>query len=182
MAVKTFTTEVLTSADTNTYLANSGLVYVTSGTVSGTPTSITVSSAFSSTYDHYQILVSNLDCNTSSQLRMTFGSTVTSYYYGNPLTTIATGAYDNNRGNNVAFLDLGAVNSSWDNDFNFQVFAPNKATLTKVQGFGYTNSSSFGGLGTGLVDTTTQYTAFTLTVSLGTMSAGTVTVFGWRKP
>jgi hypothetical protein len=29
MAVKTFTTETLTSADTNEYLANSGLVYVT---------------------------------------------------------------------------------------------------------------------------------------------------------
>ena len=34
MAIKTFTTgEVLTAADTNTYLANSGLVYVASGTV-----------------------------------------------------------------------------------------------------------------------------------------------------
>jgi hypothetical protein len=34
MAIKTFTTgEVLTASDTNTYLANSGLVYVKSQTI-----------------------------------------------------------------------------------------------------------------------------------------------------
>jgi hypothetical protein len=182
MAVKTFTTEVLTSADTNTYLANSGLVYVTSATVSGNPSSITVSNAFSSTYDHYQILVNNFDTTNSAQLRMIFGSTITNYYYANPLTAIVGGAYDQNSGNNVAFIDLGAVSSSWDNDFNFQVLAPNKATATKVSGFGYVNSVGFGGLGTGIQTGTTQHTAFTLTVSSGTLTSGTVTVFGWRKP
>jgi hypothetical protein len=183
MAIKTFTAgEILTAADTNTYLANSGLVYVTSATVSGTPSSITIPSAFSSTYDQYQILISNLDVNTSCQIRMTFGSTTSGYYYGNPLTTMAGGAYEKNNGSNLAYLDIGPANSGWDNDFNFQVMGPNKATLTKVQGFGYTNSAVFGGLGTGIVDGTTQYTAFTLTCSAGTMSAGTVSVFGWRKP
>jgi hypothetical protein len=115
-----------------TAVGNSGLVYVTSGTVSGTPTSITVSSAFSSTYDHYQILVSNMTVTGSANLRMTFGSTVTGYYYGNPLTAAVGGAYDKTYGSNVAFIDLGNVLSTWDNDFNFQVFAPNKATATKV--------------------------------------------------
>lgn len=183
MAIKTFTTgEVLTAADTNTYLTNSGLVYVTHQNVSGTPSSITISNAFSSTYDQYQILVSNLDVNTSAQLRMTLGSRITGYYYGNPLTTMLGGAYEKNNGSNVAFMDLGFINSGWDNDFNFQVMGPNKPTLTKMQGFGYTNSAQYGGLGTGIVDGTDQYTAFTLTCSSGTMSAGTVTVFGWRKP
>jgi hypothetical protein len=182
MAVKTFTTETLTSADTNTYLANSGLVYVTSGTVSGTPSSITVSSAFSSTYDHYQILVSNMTVTNSANLRMTFGSTVTGYYYGNPLTAMVGGAYDKTNGSNVAYIDLGNVLTTWDNDFNFQVFAPNKATATKVHGFGYTNNNSYGGLGSGIQTSLTSHTAFTLTLSTGAMSAGTVSVFGWRKP
>ena len=56
MAVKTFTTEVLTSADTNTYLANSGLVYVKSHTITS-GASVVVTDAFSSTYDNYLIIV-----------------------------------------------------------------------------------------------------------------------------
>jgi hypothetical protein len=183
MAIKTFTTgEVLTASDTNTYLANSGLVYISAVNVSGTPSSIAGPAAcFSSTYDHYKIIVSNLDTDTSAQLRMTFGATVTGYYYGNPLTTMIGGGYEKNNGSNLAYIDLGPVNSGWNNDFNFDVFAPNKATLTKVSGFGYVNSAQYGGMGTGLVDGTTQYTSFTLTLSSGTMSAGTVAVYGYRK-
>lgn len=53
MAIKTFTTgEVLTASDTNTYLANSGLVFVKSQTIGSAVTSVTVSDAFSATYDN----------------------------------------------------------------------------------------------------------------------------------
>lgn len=183
MAIKTFTTgEVLTAANTNTYLANSGLVYVTHGTVTGTPTSITVSSAFNSTFDHYRIVISNLVANTNCQLRMTLGSQITLYYYGNPLTTFAGGAYEKNFGSNVAFIDLGFISGVYSSDFQFDVYGPNKVTRTKFNGFGYVNSGDFGGLGSGLVDTNTAFTSFTLTASSGTISAGTVTVFGYRKP
>jgi hypothetical protein len=59
MAIKTFTTgEVLTASDTNTYLANSGLVYIKEVALTGTAVNIT--SCFSATYDAYQIVVSNL--------------------------------------------------------------------------------------------------------------------------
>ena len=57
MAIKTFTANsVLTAADTNTYLANSGLVYVTSQTVGTAVASVTVSSAFNSSFDSYKIV------------------------------------------------------------------------------------------------------------------------------
>ena len=59
MAVKTFTTgEVLTASDTNTYLNNGGLVYITQVNLTGSAVSVT--SCFSSTYDSYRIVVSNL--------------------------------------------------------------------------------------------------------------------------
>jgi hypothetical protein len=57
MAIKTFTTgEVLTAADTNTYLANSGWVYVTSVDFAGN-TATNIDGCFTSTYDTYQIVV-----------------------------------------------------------------------------------------------------------------------------
>jgi hypothetical protein len=59
MATKTFTTgEVLTASDTNTYLANSGLVYIKEVTLTGTAVNIT--SCFSASFDAYQIVISNL--------------------------------------------------------------------------------------------------------------------------
>jgi len=53
MAVKTFTSETLSSADTNTYLANAGLVYVASGSTAGTANTLAIATSFTSTYEHY---------------------------------------------------------------------------------------------------------------------------------
>jgi hypothetical protein len=65
MAIKTFTTgEVLTASDTNTYLANSGLVYITSATLSATA----LDGIFTSDYDNYRIVISNIDQSGSAGL------------------------------------------------------------------------------------------------------------------
>jgi hypothetical protein len=66
MAVKTFTTgEVLTAADTNTYLNNGGLVYITASTFSGA-TAPAFEGCFSSTYAHYFVTY-NLTTSISGQ-------------------------------------------------------------------------------------------------------------------
>lgn len=57
MAIKTFTTgEVLTASDTNTYLANSGLVYVAQSTPTANAT-INIDSVFTSTYRNYYVVI-----------------------------------------------------------------------------------------------------------------------------
>ena len=57
MAIKTFTTgEVLTAADTNTYLANSGLVYVTQASWTS-QTGVNIDNCFTSTYANYRIML-----------------------------------------------------------------------------------------------------------------------------
>jgi hypothetical protein len=56
MAIKTFTTgEVLTAADTNTYLTNSGLVYITEANPNAVA-SVSVNNCFSATYNAYRIV------------------------------------------------------------------------------------------------------------------------------
>ena len=72
MAIKTFTTgEVLTAADTNTYLANSGLVYITSVSLAGATAAspVAITSCFSSTYTNYRIVVSNFINSTAAFLQ-----------------------------------------------------------------------------------------------------------------
>ena len=57
MAIKSFSSgEVLSSSDTNTYLNNGGLVYITGGTATNTAAT-NVDSVFSSTYDNYRIVL-----------------------------------------------------------------------------------------------------------------------------
>ena len=89
MAVKTFTTgEVLTASDTNTYLANAGLVYVTTATFSGS-TEVQINNCFSTTYDRYRI---HLDfygsASTYANLKMRVsGANATNNYYKTGFTT-----------------------------------------------------------------------------------------------
>ena len=66
MAVKTFTTgEVLTAADTNTYLNNGGLVWIKTATVTNAADSGTAfRSIFTSTYDAYRIVCHTLTAAT----------------------------------------------------------------------------------------------------------------------
>lgn len=58
MAIKTFVTgEVLTAADTNTFLGNAGLVYVSTTTFTATATKVSLpANTFTSTYDSYRVL------------------------------------------------------------------------------------------------------------------------------
>ena len=74
MAIKTFTTgEVLTASDTNTYLANSGLVYITSTAVSGS--TVSVSNCFNSTYDWYKVVLFVTGTVTGSDINIRMRTT-----------------------------------------------------------------------------------------------------------
>ena len=78
MAIKTFTTgELLTASDTNTYLANSGLVYITGGALSST--AVNFVGCFTSTYTDYRIVVDSLAWNATGDLFYQFLTGTTPY-------------------------------------------------------------------------------------------------------
>ena len=182
MSVKTFTTETLTSADTNTYLANSGLVYVTSATIGTTVSSVTVSSAFSTTYDNYKIIVAGGVASASADnLGLTLGSTTTGYR-GSLIGVNQLGssvvAYDNNTNNKWVWaggIDTTGVFA------NIELFSPflsvvTFADMSLVRAGVNGHWKCFGTLAN-----STSYTAFTITPASGTLTGGTVTVYGYRK-
>ena len=181
MAIKTFTTgEVLTAADTNTYLANSGLVYITSVTSGATASSVTVSNCFSSTYDNYRIVVSGGSASVASDYSFQFSGITTSVYqtYGyfmNP--GVATlNAYG--PAVTTQFL-IGSQNTSSFAGF-FDVTNPNQAKqkqLSNCVGNSATGFYSFSGNCT----STSAATGCVLTPNAGTWNTVTVTIFGYRK-
>ena len=93
MAIKTFNSgEVLTASDTNTYLANSGLVYIDGTTVTA-QTTVTIDNCFTSTYAHY-FLTYNFTTSIQGQytaLRLRAGGTPKAVNYDRTAFFTTTG-------------------------------------------------------------------------------------------
>lgn len=187
MAIKTFTTgEVLTASDTNTFLANAGLVYITSTTVGSGVSSVTVSNCFSSTYDNYRIIYMGGSASASENLKFQFGPSSVSGYNANYYQIVHYSFWNGTSSNNVA----GSNNATtWpyvgyhDSDsvrFSADVFNPNVAEWASFSSAPYLAPAS-GGFCVGVQQNNGQYTGFTLTPGSGTLTGGTITVYGYRK-
>jgi hypothetical protein len=158
----------------------SGLTLISATTIGTTVSSVTVSNAFSSTYDNYLITVNGGVASTNNSLVMTLGATTTGYYYvGLSLTYNAS----------PTFVGLGGVNAaSWAdmvrgsaNSLNGQIYVydPFAAKNTHFNSIG-SRSDTAGSLNSlgGYLANTTSYTAFTLTTNSGTVTGGTIRVYG----
>lgn len=184
MAVKTFTSgEVLTASDTNTYLANSGLVYITSATVGTAVSSVTVSNVFSSTYDNYKVIYSGGVGSGTNDIALRLGSTTTGYYYGILYNVYSSGTPQGAAAQNATYFAFAGVCSADQAHADFELFGPNlaKNTIFKSMYVAVNTVAAVGPTG-GYLANTTQYTAFTLIqAGGGTLTGGTITVYGYRK-
>ena len=182
MAIKTFTTgEVLTAADTNTYLGNAGLVYVTSATIGTTVSSVTVSSAFNSTYDNYRIVIAGgVGSTASASVALTLGASTTAYYGAMSYQLFATPGILNIQDNNAARFTY--VGNAYTDQFgtSFDLLNPFLAKHTLINNTTWTVNNATGNY-SGVHQVAASYSAFTLTPLTGTLTGGTITVYGYRK-
>lgn len=186
MAIKTFTTgEVLTASDTNTYLANAGLVFIKSDTItSGSSKEITA--AFSSTYDNYRIVISNFESAVAFGMNLTLGSSATgaNYYWSGVKVNYATSAVGGESGNNTSSFNTGIIGSGAKGGGILEIQSPNRTLVTTIQAQssdGRTANGEGGRNNNGFLNNTTQYTSFTLSVGGTTFVSCDVTVYGYRK-
>jgi hypothetical protein len=179
MAIKTFTTgEVLTAADTNTYLANSGLVFVKQQTIGSGVATVVVADAFSSTYDNYLIILSNTVGSTSTSLTCQLGSVITGYRYSFLYTTYTSSPLAVGTSAAAAFEYCGAITTT----SGYAYFSLQNPFLTKDTFFqGAAANTSFAGNTSGVLATADSFTAFTIITAAGTMTGGTIAVYGFRK-
>ncbi len=178
MAVKTFTQgEVLTTADTNTYLTNGGLVFVKSQTIGSAVSSVTVTNAFNSTYDNYFVQLSGGVGNTPQAIAMKLGASATGYYTALWYVTYATAAGTGATTNNGATWGYVGESNTNQNSVAIILQSPNLAKFTNYSG-AYIGSVS--GWVSGYHGVATAYTDFTLSVA-GTMTGGTIDIYGYRK-
>lgn len=190
MSVKTFTSEILTSSDTNTFLANAGLVYVAQATAGAGSTTLVIDNCFSSTYTNY-VVVFNITGYASGPLYMQLRT-------GSGNDTDATYAYARNyfrwdggssggdatmTGTTFTVGYCGGSVSTIENQFN--LYNPNVADRTSMGTtlveIGSATSNSYNMIANGQKQTLTQYTGFSLIRFSTNTFAGTATVYGYRK-
>lgn len=184
MAIKTFTSgEVLTASDTNTFLANSGLVYIKSQTVGNAVSSVQVTGAFSADYDNYKIVYNNGSSSNTTVIGLTFGSNTTAnYYFSFIYATFGVNSALADTGNNTGrFTYAGQLHSTGASGANIEVMQPFLSKFTYISNPCYAGNGTYSGTQMGTLADTTSYTSFTLTANTGTMTGGTITVYGYRK-
>jgi len=162
----------------------SGLTLVKTQTIGTAVSSVTVTAAFSSTYDNYLILISGGVGSTDINLSLQLGAITTGYYalgyFGNYTTTAITWS---NRNNTSTFGDVGRASTNSINT-NILLQGPNLPKRTHI--FANHTSSNTGTNGTvakidGMENSDTQHTAFTLGLSSGTLTGGTIKVYGYAN-
>ena len=187
MAVKTFTSERLTSSDVNTYLTNSGLIWITETTVTGA-SAIQINNCFTSTYRDYFWTFNGTSSNTGAGdilAELCTGGTpnTTTNYYALLLYGASTFAWAHYYGATQPYLQMfyGANNRASGNGY---IYSPQETKITAGRscGAGYGSGSPvFGSLTSDWVfNGTTQFDGIRFYRASATLT-GTLTIFGIRK-
>lgn len=183
MPLTTYTAgEVLTASSLNanlTYLDGAaGLSLIKTQTIGTTVASVTVTGAFSATYNAYKIIVDGGVGSATALLGLQLGAAATGYYEAAIRANYSTGTVDSGAASNTtSFARAGNVNANYIN-LACDLINPFAAKYTLINGMWI--SLTQGGQHSGYLADTTSYTAFTLTPASGTLTGGTIKVYGYK--
>ena len=163
--------------------ANNGLTLISSTTIGSAVASVTVTGAFSATYDNYKIVLSGGVASTSSVIGLKLGATTTGYYTAYNRVIYSTGAASVFSDNNTGQFNRVGLPSTNGLQGNIEIWSPFLSKITYVSGPYVENTVASGGAGTftGIQNSTTSFTAFTLTPDTGTLTGGTINVYGYAN-
>jgi hypothetical protein len=153
-----------------------GLEFISSTAIGTAVASVTVSNIFNSTYDHYRIMtIASSHSAVAPDLRLQFVGSSASYYGGGIQTLFSTGGVSSLWDNNVSRFNR----AGHGNELFVDVFNPFLVRSTKVSSSFFTNVAA--GNYTGFILDGASHTAFTISPSAGTLTGGTIVVYGYRK-
>jgi hypothetical protein len=163
-------------------LPASSLVLIKTQTIGTTVSTVNVTSAFSTTYDNYKIIVTGGVSSAATNLSLKLGSTVTGYYAGVGGVVYSSAGGSNVSDNNAAQWTYAGhattsaicLNAELTNPFlskNTIIFSQRTSVATNLSG-AYTS---------GFLNDTTSYTDFTIFPVSGTLTGGTIRVYGYKN-
>jgi hypothetical protein len=162
-------------------VANQGLTLVKSQTIGSGVSSVTVTDAFSATFNNYRVIISGVTSSISGSVpRLQLGSTTTGYYNAMLISGFGGGAPTGlgvNNGNNWYLMTGNTSPASMS--VSVDIYQPNMATITT-----FCAHSTSGGNSTtaaGQLSGSTQYTSFVFANDSGTLTGGTIRVYGYNN-
>jgi hypothetical protein len=178
-----------TQVSGSTAVGNSGLVYVTSQTVGSAVSTQVVSSCFNSTYDSYRVVISNVTMSSTASNNYLYAKmhdgtnpASTNYQFALARVDIAASTVSGfNQQNGTGGILIGAGTGDKFGT-SFDVINPNIATHTIFPHVSFVNiSTGYIASGAGMHQTSTAYTGFQVAPGSGTITGGTIVVYGYRK-
>jgi hypothetical protein len=177
-SIRTLGSSVDTTLFTALGGAYPGLRLVKKQTIGSAVSSVNVTSAFSATYENYLILVSGgVSSVANALLAMQLGSTTTGYYEVRPRYSIAGAASVFTTNNGSTFYVGNATPAGLKASCLIQSPFATKLTSHDSGMVNFTTTNI--DFSYGYIDNATSYTAFTLTPSSGTLTGGTIYVYGY---
>jgi len=204
-----FTGQAIYQVDTNQYLIWNGTAWVIPNTPAQNPTglelittatctsggtasggvitigsavsSVTVATAFSATYDNYRIVISNVTGPNNTDYGIAFEASGTNHrfvgWYMAFTGTTLTPTYSNG----YSFIPVSWASSStaYNSFASFDVLGPYLPIVPRV--ISPWTGSGFSGHYSGLWADTTSVTGFIIKPASGTLTGGTIRVYGYRN-
>jgi hypothetical protein len=159
-----------------------GLELVKTQTVGSEVSTVEVTGAFNSTYNNYLVHMAGGTMSTTASIAMRLGGSTTGYYGFMPY-----GASDSNtilgsaRSNQVYMYWLGGTSGAGQPSYmRVELFSPYLAQYTRFVNGAYQDTLNFG-IMNGEHRVATSYDSFTLIPGSGTLTGGTIRVYGYRN-
>lgn len=157
-----------------------GLEFIKSQVIGSGVSSVEVTSAFSSTYDSYMVSVTGTTVSANQpDIYVQIGSATTNYQYGGWYIGYSAGVLTKANNATATYIPVMSAGNATLESFSFSVMSPNLAQKTYVQS--NNGSTNWATTYNGYLNNTTQYTAFTLAPTSGTLTGGTIRVYGYRN-
>lgn len=158
-----------------------GLRLVKTQVIGAGVSSVTITNAFSTTYKSYRIQLRNCDASNGDQgLKFKFNNVSGTNYYGGIIYTSYAGVIGTSVANGVnSGFDITLTSSNDNTSFDIDVFNPFETTPTTIHGTGGAGNgfNAFSAFGEDRF--AGSQTGFVLTPATGTITGGTITVYGY---
>lgn len=165
--------------NTAAYMNSIGLWLVKTQTVAASPavSSVTVTDAFSADYDNYRIIFTGLNTTAGYSLYMSFNNrTGTTYATGGRYTNYGAASGDGTSATDTGFW-LGVMGTNHSGVID--VYRPATANPCSISMI--STSATYGNTGNGYNSVSAASTSFTMFPAYGTISGGTIRVYGYRN-
>ncbi len=154
------------------------LVLISTTTVGTGVSSVTVSNCFSATYLNYKIWYNGNPSSADNDLKLTLGSATANYNQVFVGASYSSNAFVGAASQNASgFIYSGASETVAGAYASIDLFNPFETKHTRM--FGQMGNVSNAGYIGGILKDTTSHTGFTFTPASGTLTGGTIRVYGY---